>query len=214
MDEPTTTIVLWGLAALLLGWTWVPALIAGLGGSRYANGGSDDPSAVETAAEPDYRVWADQLAALGYQPIGVGFMRLSFHGQDWRYETKVRACYSRAKQTYAFVQKLPRPLDVWWLTMFATVWRDGGLLLTGNGGDETPDDGEYVVQGLESMDLAAVERVVRGTEVLLEGCGRRLVPVGLQVEIVVAHHLGERNPRAQVTGGESCFGVRVNGKPA
>src|SRR5690242_8689125 len=72
MDDPTT-IVLWGVAALILGWTWLPALIAGLGGSRYANGGTDDPSALDTANESDYRVWADQLTALGYAPLGAGF---------------------------------------------------------------------------------------------------------------------------------------------
>jgi hypothetical protein len=172
MDDPTT-IVLWGVAALLLGWTWVPALIAGLGGSRYANGGTDDPSALDAANEPDYRLWADQLLSLGYAPIGAGFMRLSFHGSDWRYETKVRAFYSRAKQTYAFVQKLPRPLDVWWLTMFATVWRDGGLLLTGNGQDEAPGEGEYVVQGMESMDLTAVEALHAGQRDRLTAAGQK-----------------------------------------
>src|SRR5262245_48030980 len=76
----STTIVLWGIAALILGWTWVPALIAGLGGSRYANGGTDDPSVLDSANEPDYRLWSEQLASLGYEPIGAGFMRLSFHG--------------------------------------------------------------------------------------------------------------------------------------
>jgi hypothetical protein len=43
--------------------------------------------------------------------------------------------------------------------MFATVWRDGGLLLTGNGGDEAPLDGDYVVQGMESTDLKTVEEL-------------------------------------------------------
>jgi hypothetical protein len=174
MDEPTLAVVLWGAAVLLLGWTWLPALISAVGGGRYANGGTDDPVALDpTAGEADYAFWARQLLALGYEPIGQGWMRLTFHGPLWRYETRVRAFYAKAKQAYAFVQKQPRPLDVWWLTIFATCWQDGGLLVTSNANDEAPGDGEFVVQGMESMDLAAVEELHLGHKVRLEAAGRR-----------------------------------------
>ena len=175
MDDQTLSVVLWGVAILLLGWTWLPALISALGGGRYANAGTDDPAALDpTPAEPDYAFWARQLLALGYEPLGPAWMRLTFHGPLWRYETRVRAFYAKAKQTYAFVQKLPRPLDVWWLTMFATSWQDGGLLVTSNGSDEAPgDDGEFVVQGMESMDLAAVEELHLGQKARLEATGQR-----------------------------------------
>lgn len=200
MDEPTTTIVLWGLAALLLGWTWVPALVAALGGSRYVNGGTDDPTTADPlAAEADYRHWSMQLTALGYEPIGSGFMRLTFHGPEWRYETRVRAFYSRANQTFAFVQKLPRPLDVWWLTMFATVWRDGGLLLTGNGGDEVPHEGEYVVQGMESMDLAAVEELHRNHRDRQVAAGQRADTDG-RLETLLAASARHSGPAARHLG--------------
>src|SRR5687768_12719085 len=103
MDEPTLTVVLWGAAILFLGWTWVPALVSALGGGRYANGGTDDPTALEPgAAEADYAFWSQQLLALGYEPLGTGWMRLTFHGPQWRYESRVRGFYSRARQTYAF----------------------------------------------------------------------------------------------------------------
>jgi len=179
MDDITLAIVLWGAAALVLGWTWVPALISGLGGCRYANGGTDDPTALTpTGGEPDYAFWHRQVVALGYDPLGHGWMRLTFHGADWRYETRVRAFHSRAKQTYVFVQKQPRPLDVWWLAMFATCWQDGGLLLTSNAVDEPPDGTDYVVQGMESLDLAAVEELHFGQHERLRATGKRPDPDG------------------------------------
>jgi hypothetical protein len=160
MDDFWITFALWTAAALLLGWTWIPAIIAGLGGSRYANGGLEDPAALTPgASEPDYARRFDEITALGYEPLGAGWMRITFHGSEWRYETRVRAFYSRNKQTYVFVQKQPPPLDVWWLTMFATVWKDGGLLLTSNAMDEPPGDGDYVVQGIESDRLEIVEQL-------------------------------------------------------
>src|SRR5262245_58614484 len=106
MDDTTLAVVLWGLTALVLGWTWLPALISGLGGARYANGGTEDPSSLEPIAdEPDYAFWQQQIVALGYEPLGPAWMRITFHGSQWRYETRVRVFYSRAKRAYAFVQK-------------------------------------------------------------------------------------------------------------
>lgn len=179
MDDTALTAVLWGVTALLLGWTWVPAFLAGLGGTRYANGGTEDPTALAPAAgEPDYAFWYNQLAALGYEPLGPAWMRVTFHGSDWRYETRVRAFRSRADQGYAFVQKQPRPMDVWWLTMFATCWQDGGILLTSNAVDEPPGTGDHVVQGMESDNLAAVHELHRAQVGRMRSGGRRPDPDG------------------------------------
>ena len=61
-DVKTAIVVLWGLTALLLAWTWVPALIAALGGTRYQCGGTNDTHGMETStAQPDYAFWAEQL---------------------------------------------------------------------------------------------------------------------------------------------------------
>jgi hypothetical protein len=152
----------------------LPALISGLGGTRYANGGSEDPTNLEPAAEEfDYAFWHRQIAALGYEPLGPAWMRITFHGPQWRYEALVRTFYSRSKQAYAFVQKQPRPMDVWWLTMFATCWQDDGILLTSNAVDEPPGEGDYIVQGMESMDLAAVEELHLGQRAKLQSAGKR-----------------------------------------
>jgi hypothetical protein len=64
-------------------------------------------------------------------------------------------------------------MDVWWLTMFATVWQDGGMLLTSNATDEAPGDGEFVVQGMESMDLAAVAELHGGQQARMEAAGKK-----------------------------------------
>ena len=178
MDDVIWIVALWGAAALVLGWTWVPALLSGLGATRYANGGTEDPSVLQTAAEPDYLFWQRQLAARGYEPLGAAWMRLTLYGHDWRYETQVRAFRSAERKTFAFIQKQPRPLDVWWLTVFATCWTDGGVLVTNNGADQPPDTADYVVQGMESMDLAAVEELHRGEAVRLRATGRRADPDG------------------------------------
>src|SRR3954447_4041983 len=173
MNDTALAVVLWGLAVLLLGWTWVPALLSGLGATRYANGGAEDPSLLDAATEPDYLFWQRQLAALGYQSLGVGWMRLTFYGSEWRYEVQVRVFRSANRDVFAFIQKQPRPLDVWWLVVLATCWRDGGLLLTNNGSDTPPDTSDYVTQGMETTDLAALEELHGREVVQLRTTGRR-----------------------------------------
>ena len=199
MDDATLAVALWGVAVIVLGWTWVPALVSGLGGTRYANGGTEDPTALQTAAEPDYLFWARQLTARGYAPIGTGWMRLNFYGSDWRFETHVRAFQAGDRKTFAFIQKQPRPLDVWWLTAFATCWQDGGLLLTNNGEDQPPDAGDFIVQGMESKDLGAVEELHQNEVARLRAAGRRPDPNGSLDTLlaVLDRHAG---PAARNTG--------------
>lgn len=199
MDDTTWAALIWGAAVLLLAWTWVPALISGLGGTRYANGGSEDSTAFDSAAEPDFLFWHRQLVARGYEPLGAGFMRLTFYGSDWRYETRVRAFRSADRKTYAFVQRQPRPLDVWWLTMFATCWQDGGLLMTNNAVDQPPVEGEYVVQGMESTELRAVEELHQNEVSRRRAAGRRPDPDDSLDNLLraTARHAG---PEARFTG--------------
>lgn len=173
MNDTAVIVLLWGLVVLVLGWTWLPALISGLGGTGYANGGSEDPTPLEAATEPDYLFWRRQLTALGYAPLGAGWMRLTCYGSDWRYEVRVRVFHSARRAAFAFVQRQPAPLDVWWLTVFATCWQDGGLLLTNNGIDQPPDTSDFVAQGMESLDLAAVEELHDGEAARLRATGRR-----------------------------------------
>ena len=179
MDDATLAIVLWGLTALVLGWTWIPAIISGLGGTRFSSGGTDDPTALTpSTSEPDYAFWHEQLTRLGYEPVGPAWIRINLSGSNWRYETPVRVFHNRSEQTFAFLQKQPRPMDVWWLTIFATCWQDGGLLLTNNQVDEAPDNDKYVLQGMESMDLAAVQELHRGQRERMQAAGKKPIADG------------------------------------
>src|SRR4051812_45432709 len=90
MNEITWAVLAWCLAVVLLGWTWLPALLSGLGWTRYSNGGSEDPTQLSTATEPDFLFWQQQLVGLGYEPLGMAWMRITFNGPDWRYQTEVR----------------------------------------------------------------------------------------------------------------------------
>src|SRR5947208_5847759 len=126
-------------------------------------------------------------------------MRLTFYGPDWRYVTQVRAFRSAASRTFAFIQKQPRPLDVWWLTMFATCWQDGGILLTNNGADQPPADGDYVVQGMESTDLAPVEELHWGAAAQLRAAGRRPDPDG-SLDTLLRTTERHAGPAARQTG--------------
>jgi hypothetical protein len=174
MSDATLTLLLWCATAVLLGWKWIPALIAGLGGTRFAAGGSDDPTVLTPSdSEPTFAALHRQITALGYEPLGPAWMRITCHGSDWRYDVPLRVFYSRAKQTYALVQQQPPPMDVWWLTMFATCWTDGGLLLTNNAVNEPTEDGDYVVQGMESNDLAAIEQLHFATRDRMRSEGKR-----------------------------------------
>jgi hypothetical protein len=199
MNDAAWAVVLWGFAVLLLGWTWVPALLSGLGGTRYTNGGSEDPTLLDGASEPEYAFWRDQLTARGYEPLGTGWMRLTLYGPAWRYETRMRVFRADGEQTFALVQKQPRPLGVWWLTTYATLWQDGGLLLTSNAVDQAPDDGEFVVQGMESTDLATVEELHLAQVRRARAAGRHPDQDG-SLEALLRANARHTGPEARFTG--------------
>ena len=152
---------LWGLTAVLMAWTWVPALLSALGGTRYQNGGEEDPGPLApSAAEPDYAFWHDQFRALGYEPMGHGFMRLVHAADRWVEFHRVRVFHSRQKRRYGFVQKGHPPFDVWLIASFATCLNDGGLAVTSNVELEEPvNRTDYVHFGKPTHDLAELEEV-------------------------------------------------------
>jgi hypothetical protein len=174
-DVKTAIIVLWGLTVLVLAWTWVPALIAALGGTRYLCGGTNDTHGTEAAsAQPDYAFWAEQLESLGYEPIGHGWMRINFAGQDWSLFTPVRVFRNSQKQCFAFMQKAPAPYYFWPGAVFATCWADGGLLLSDNNlaAQPHPDD-DFIKQGVVTLKLSDVEDLHLATMEVLKRRGRK-----------------------------------------
>ena len=179
MDDLNLVGVMWAIVVLLLGWTWVPAAIAAMGGARYSNFKQDDPDDLEPEAdERDFTFWHRQIIELAYAPIGTWRMRMTFHGADWLYESRVRGYYSRASRTYAFIHKLDRPVNLWWLTKFATCWTDGGLLVTNNMVARRLEELDYLAQGMETTDMAALEEVHKKEMSLQIAGGKRAEAMG------------------------------------
>ncbi len=175
IDQTTVVVISWTLAALLIAWTWVPALISALGGTKYSCGGTNDINNMEpSAAQPDYSFWAEQLLSLGYEPLGSGWMRINFAGPEWSQQSVLRVFVNASKNCYAFMQKAPTPFNFWPGAIFATCLVDGGILLTDNNvaADPHPDDA-LIRQGIVSLKLEDVEALHLATQQALRQIGRK-----------------------------------------
>lgn len=174
-DRNSAIFVLWGVTALVLAWTWIPALISSIGGTRYLSGLAPDLEASDRARrEPDYEFWANQLLALGYEPIGSAWVRINFAGPEWIIFTPLRVFVHPQKQCYAYMQKAPAPFWFWPGAVFATVWSDGTLLVSDNNvaADPNPDD-ELIRQGIVTLKLAELEIAHLATMDVLRRDGRK-----------------------------------------
>jgi hypothetical protein len=178
IDPNTALIVLWGVTAVILGWTWIPALIAAMGGTRLLCGGSHEAGGLDTSAkEADFAFWFEQLEQLGYEPVGIAWMRVNFAGPEWSLYSSVHVFRHAQKQCFAFMQKAPSPFNFWPGAVFATCWGDGGLLVTDNNlaADPHPDD-EFIRQGVVSLNLEKVEALHLATMEVLRRLGRKPDP--------------------------------------
>jgi len=178
IDPKTAIIILWGVAALVLAWTWVPALISSLGGTRYFTGLAPDLEGAERSKkEPDYEFWAGQIQALGYEPLGFAWSRINFAGPEWAVFTPLRIFVHRQKQCYAVMQKAPAPFWFWPGAIFVTTWTDGTLLISDNNiaAEPNPDD-ELMRQGVVTLKLAEVELAHLVTMDVLRKSGRKPEP--------------------------------------
>ncbi len=168
-------IVLWGVTILVLAWTWIPALIAALGGTRYLCGGVNEPENLEpTENEPDYAYWVFQLQEMGYEPLGKGWVRVDFAGHEWSLYTVLRVFYHKQHQIFAVLQRVPAPFYFWPGASFVTCFTDGRLLFTDNNEAVSPfPDDDFIRQGVVSLDLAHVEEFHLATTEALRGKGLR-----------------------------------------
>jgi hypothetical protein len=158
-------------------WWGVPLVISALGGTRYVNGGEENPAAIEPdGTDPAYAAAFDALRRLGYEPVGPGWMRLTFYIHWWTHRTKVRAFRKRAAGRFAFLHESPQ-LPGWHQVYFATCWADGGLDLThgGLGAVRRSDDGFEAV-GFPTDDPAVLESKHAHRIALREADGRRRDP--------------------------------------
>lgn len=176
LDVPDAVVVaLWVVAGAWLFWWFVPLVITAAGGTRYTNGGEEDPAAVEPDdTDPAYTAAFDALRRLGYEPVGPGWMRLTFHLRAWTYRTKVRAFRKRSAGRFAFLHEQP-VAPGWHQLIYATCWADGGLDLTFAGAADTyttGDDG-FAMESVAAVDAAAVEARHADRVAAREAAGRR-----------------------------------------
>lgn len=179
LDAPDAVVVaLWAAAGAWLFWWFVPLVVSAAGGTRYANGGEEDPAALEPdGSDPAYAAAFDALVKLGYEPLGPGWMRLTFFLRSWVYRTKVRAFRRRAAGRFAFLHEQPT-VPGWHQLIVSTCWTDGGLDLTSAGAAEsytTGDDG-FAMESVASADAAVVEARHADRVAAREATGRRRDP--------------------------------------
>ncbi len=205
IDPNTGIVVLWGVAAIVLAWTWIPSLISALGGTRYMSGMAPDlDGADRESREPDFQFWATQLKALGYEPIGYAWTRINFAGPEWVVFTPLRVFVHPQKQCFAFMQKAPAPFWFWPGAIFATVWSDGSMLVSDNNlaADPNPDD-DFIRQGVVTLKLAELEVLHLATTELLRRGGRK--PEGELTMDTLLHalqrHLGAEAKRTYSRAG-------------
>ncbi len=95
--------------------------ISALGGTGYANGGEEDPAAIEPdGTDPAYTAAFEALRRLGYEPVGPGWMRLVFYLRSWTQRSRVRAFRKRSAGRFAFLHEqsfLPGWHQVFFLTV-------------------------------------------------------------------------------------------------
>ncbi len=177
-DAPDAVVTaLWAALGLWAIWWGVPLALSAVGATQYANGGTEDPAAVEPdGTDPAYAAAFDALRRLGYEPVGPGFMQLTFHMRDWVYRTKVRAFRKPRAGRFAFLHEGPH-LPGWHQLFFATCWADGGLDLTCGGFRESDsaDDG-FASETVPTDDPAALEARHADRVAGREADGRRRDP--------------------------------------
>jgi hypothetical protein len=175
IDRNAAIFVLWGVAALVLAWTWIPALISALGGTRFLTGLAPDLEGADRAKrEPDYEFWSSQILALGYEPLGFAWTRINFAGPEWVLFSPLRIFVHPQKQCFAIMQKAPAPFWFWPGSLFATVWSDGTMLISDNNlaAEPNPED-ELIRQGIVTLKLADLEMVHLATTEVLRRNGRK-----------------------------------------
>jgi hypothetical protein len=173
-------------------------LVCACGGTTYANGGHEDPAAIEPdGKDPRYAELYEGLLARGYEPVGPGFMWLVCYMRFWVYRTRVWAFRSRAGRRFAFLHGYPH-LPGWYQVYFATCFTDDRLLLTFGGvGPTRTDTDDLVRQAVLSDDPGRVEeRHVRGEGELEDEGWQRDPDLGLETLLRAA----EWHARETTTG--------------
>jgi hypothetical protein len=157
MTDEDWALILWVFATILLAWTWIPALISGLGGVRVQYLVQETAAFDVEPNDPEFMEWYVKVLDLGYEAHGKGRMRIVFAGPRWVYDSRLLVFYSNREKTFLLLQRQPAPFSVWAPVTFVTCWTSGGLLVTSSALDLEPGEiAEYTTQGLSTTDLVAL----------------------------------------------------------
>jgi len=180
-----------------MAWTWIPAVISSLGGTRFLCGPAADSDADAAKREADYEYWAAQLTELGYEPLGRAWSRVNFAGPEWVIFSPLRVFANPDKHCFAFMQKAPAPFWFWPGAVFVTVWADGAMLVSDNNlvGDPNPED-ELIRQGVVTLKLAELESLHLATMEVLRRSGRKP-----EAELTMERHFAVEAKRAHGRAG-------------
>jgi hypothetical protein len=169
---------LWLALGLWAFWWGVPLAVASIESTRYANGGEENPVAIEPdGSDPAYAAAFAALRQLGYEPVGPAWMRLTFCQRSWVVRAKVRVFRKPATGRFAYLQEWAA-LPGWHQLVFTTYWADGSITVTARGTQEARHAaGGYDAEVLPpTIGLAAFEARHAERESAREAQGARRDP--------------------------------------
>ncbi len=164
LNENIINIGLWTLFAILIIWTWCPALIAWMGGTKsFYTGPSPVPEKDPFLNAPDYLYWQIPLHQADYTLIGDIFYSIRFFSSHWQMNNLARLYYSRQLNTWAILHRSPEPINTWNTIEFITLLSDGGMVLTKNiqidPGEGDENDNEMILIGHPSFNFTEIEGI-------------------------------------------------------
>jgi hypothetical protein len=174
IDIDTLKTVLWGVLVLLLLGSWLPALIAALGGTTVRVSGENALEELTPRnTQDEYAAWYQQAMVADYQPLGTVRVRVTYAGPRWRVDTPIRLFAHRANKRYFQVQYVGHPINLWFVAAVTSGLRDGSLLTTSSLPAAPPDwEAGFLRQGVASADLAELETLHEAGLNLLQAQGR------------------------------------------
>jgi hypothetical protein len=199
------TWLLWGLGAAVAAWVCLPPLLGALGLTRFTVVSFEDSTPLEPRADDPHYEWVfQQLASVGFAPVGWRETRAWFFSGHWVKRFRARFFAPPGRDSYAVVYRL-FPTDPWRVA-YSSVLADGSLVQTANQMTSLviAEDG-YYRRGFDVPFLDELLRLHRSRLDEFAAAGRPVARPGLDevCRVSVAHE--ERWSRGR--GGSREWGL-------